>query len=174
MFLRTLGLPQPNEQNHSNRPWDALDSSGFRFYFGKSSVRDCILLREYVAHPVTVDLKYLTRNQVIEVVYESESRRFVFGSASTSSEDSVSGLADGLSQMSVEPRSAPRMQSVWTVGWDTAVSIEPSPKELPYDEVSTGHILRAWHLPSPFLSVFRRHGPIPGLCFNRRPGPPDR
>lgn len=68
-----------------------------------------------------VDLKYLTPSQIVDVVYEGHSRRFAVEAVSASkntSGDDLAVLASDLDQLSLE--SKPRL---WTVGWDTFVTI---------------------------------------------------
>jgi AAA family ATPase len=64
-----------------------------------------------------VDLKYLTSTQTVEVAYEGFSRRFTVDSISPTSaagQDLV---------VSLEALSFNSSSQLWTVGWDTSVSI---------------------------------------------------
>ncbi|KAF8531969.1 AAA family ATPase [Gautieria morchelliformis] len=73
-----------------------------------------------------VDLKYLTPYQVVEVPYEGRLRRFKVIAATSSSAKVVSSLAQGITQLSLSASDTAGMQSVWAVGWDTVVTVEPS------------------------------------------------
>ncbi|KAF8585041.1 AAA family ATPase [Ramaria rubella] len=85
---------------------------------GEKKRRDWLplLLREHL-----VDLKYITRYQVVEALYEGNTRRFEFKAATTDLDDSMSSLANGVGNMSINTSSAP---SAWTVGWDTTVTVD--------------------------------------------------
>lgn len=83
-----------------------------------------------------MDLKYLTPTQVVEVTYEGQARRFAVSSISQrrlTGEESANDLARQLGTLSVESRT-----QLWTVGWDTSVSIienEVSGKSEPIHKV---------------------------------------
>lgn len=71
-----------------------------------------------------VDLKYLTPHQIVEISYEGKPRRFELKAAFTSAEDSVSSLENGIAQITLGGSEGKRTQSVWTVGWDSVVTID--------------------------------------------------
>ena len=69
----------------------------------------------------TVDLKYITSTQVLEVAYESFRRRFAVVSVSalrSTKTESIDDLARGLDYLSVSPST-----KLWVVGWDSTVVI---------------------------------------------------
>ncbi|KAG6872380.1 hypothetical protein C0995_010194, partial [Termitomyces sp. Mi166 len=74
-----------------------------------------LLLRESL-----VDLKYITCTQILEVTYETRKRQFsvVSISASRSEPEHNEDLAHDLESLSIDSQSR-----LWTVGWDTVVSI---------------------------------------------------
>jgi AAA family ATPase len=71
-----------------------------------------------------VDLKYITSSQVLETVYEGESRRFSVASVSRQSTtaDSITSLSDEFQHISTH--ASPRL---WKVGWDSIVLILEDP-----------------------------------------------
>ncbi|KAJ7583622.1 AAA family ATPase [Mycena floridula] len=69
-----------------------------------------LLLRESL-----VDLKYITQNQILQVIYDGETRQFAVDSIAGSNEDSLSQNLNNLS-LSTTPQ-------LWIVGWDVLVSI---------------------------------------------------
>lgn len=69
----------------------------------------------------TVDLKYITCAQILEVIYEGRRRRFSVDSISSqlpSGKEQLDGLVRGLGSLSVASST-----KLWTVGWDCTVSI---------------------------------------------------
>lgn len=87
-----------------------------------------------------VHLKYLTSTQTLDVTYEGAIRRFKVVSVSTSvekEEESTDDLAQELQKLDINPST-----SLWTVGWDTLVTIIDAEKsaadDTPTSQVSTG------------------------------------
>ncbi|KAF4580724.1 AAA+-type ATPase [Pleurotus pulmonarius] len=76
-----------------------------------------LLIRE-----LTVDLKYLTSKQVIEVRYEGQLRRFNITSI-TSDKKSDGSLEEDFATLSVTP--SPKL---WTASWDTQITLLESDK----------------------------------------------
>ncbi|EKM47994.1 uncharacterized protein PHACADRAFT_214999, partial [Phanerochaete carnosa HHB-10118-sp] len=75
-----------------------------------------LLLREAL-----VDLKYITHSQLVEVVYEGRNRRFAVQSVSraiNNGQNDLNELATNLNELALD--SKPKL---WTVGWDTFVTI---------------------------------------------------
>ncbi|KAG6856285.1 hypothetical protein H0H87_005895 [Tephrocybe sp. NHM501043] len=74
-----------------------------------------LLLREHL-----VALKYITCAQVLEVNYETRTRRFAVISISTnrSEPEPVEGVAHDLKSLSINSQS-----KLWAVGWDSTISI---------------------------------------------------
>ncbi|KAG5728058.1 ATPase family gene 2 protein [Termitomyces sp. T112] len=74
-----------------------------------------LLLRESL-----VDLKYITCTQILEVTYENRKRQFsvVSISANRSKPEHNEDLSHDLESLSIDSQSR-----LWTVGWDTVVSI---------------------------------------------------
>ncbi|KAG6889120.1 hypothetical protein C0992_006342, partial [Termitomyces sp. T32_za158] len=70
--------------------------------------------------PPAVDLKYLISTQILEVTYENRQRQFSVVSISSdrSKPEHDEDLSHDLESLSVDSRS-----KLWTVGWDTVVSI---------------------------------------------------
>jgi AAA family ATPase len=68
----------------------------------------------------SVDLKYITHTQVVEVIYEGHTRQFCV--ISVSSAGAVSNgdvdLTEGLESLTIQSK-----PQVWTVGWDSSVRI---------------------------------------------------
>lgn len=67
-----------------------------------------------------VDLKYIICTQILQVTYENHQRQFsvVSISANRSRSERDEDLAHDLESLSIDSQSR-----VWTVGWDTVVSI---------------------------------------------------
>lgn len=75
--------------------------------------------RALIAH--SVNLKYLTHTQVIEVTYEGHARRFsvvAVSAAKANAVNQVDDLTDGLKSLDIHMK-----PQVWTVGWESAVRI---------------------------------------------------
>ncbi|KAI0686843.1 AAA family ATPase [Cytidiella melzeri] len=87
----------PNESKGKRRDWLPL------------------LIRETL-----VDLKYLTESQVVEVVFEGNTRRFQVASVSVNGKTTASDeeLVKDFQNISLSSR-----PSLWTVSWDTFVSV---------------------------------------------------
>ncbi|KAG1836114.1 P-loop containing nucleoside triphosphate hydrolase protein [Suillus subalutaceus] len=85
---------------------------------GKGKHRDwlTLLLREYL-----INLKYILSTQIIEVPYQGEIRTFSIDSVSahhSASSSSVNTVTRDLNSLAIRVK-----PSLWTVGWDTIVSI---------------------------------------------------
>lgn len=84
---------------------------------------------------LTVDSKYLTPSQIVDIVYEGQSSRFAVQSVSTAEtgpDDDLIALESNLDQLSLEPK-----PKLWTVGWDTFVAIvDNSDKSVSKESVS--------------------------------------
>ena len=84
----------------------------------------------------TVDQKYLTPTQIVEVSYEGRSRRFVASSVSEEGDDSrVDDLTGALSALSLSREAPPRL---WTVDWNVTVRLEQSEEQSIGDETEKG------------------------------------
>ena len=81
-------------------------------------------------HPV--NLKYVTPTQSLDVIYEGQCRRFAVASVSTFNETQPNQIEDLAADLSRLKLTNPRQ--LWTVGWDTMVSIIDEKKDLPPPE----------------------------------------
>ncbi|CCL99759.1 uncharacterized protein FIBRA_01781 [Fibroporia radiculosa] len=116
---RTVRL---KEQSNSAIPRSRFSSSSNANPTGTNDAKRCdwltLLIREAL-----VDLKYLTRTQTVEVLYEGKGRRFVVSSVSTILEAEATSrdendLANEFQALSLES------PGFWTVDWDTTVYVE--------------------------------------------------
>jgi AAA family ATPase len=107
--------------------------------------------------PRSVDLKYLTPGQLVQVVYEGRPRRFrvVTSGDALDATDRLTAQMDALSVTSPRPR-------IWSVGWDAVVSLDT------LDDPSSARPAEGAGLPSHVRRgrVARQdahaHSPIPG------------
>lgn len=79
-------------------------------------------------------LKYITRAQILEVIYESQKRQFSITSISplrSTTKEPVDDLAQGLNSISISSN-----QELWTVGWDASIIITGNEAE---DQVHISH-----------------------------------
>jgi AAA family ATPase len=80
----------------------------------------------------SVDLKYITNFQTLEVFYEGRIRRFTVISVSAQQPNSGTpeSLTDGMQKISVDPPA-----QLWIVGWETSVMVENQEKTQPTAKV---------------------------------------
>ncbi|KAI1789928.1 AAA family ATPase [Ganoderma leucocontextum] len=84
----------------------------------KGDRRDWLTL---LVREALIDLEYLTPTQTFDLIYEGRTRRFAVSSVSTTREvDERPDIADHIQSLSLSD-SPPKL---WTVGWETIVSIE--------------------------------------------------
>jgi AAA family ATPase len=82
------------------------------------------ILRNAVAfyrRPFSVDLKYVTAAQIIQVTYEGRPRRFRV--TKDAPVDSVDRLAEKIGAIAVASSPISSATTVWSVGWDTTVHL---------------------------------------------------
>lgn len=70
----------------------------------------------------TVDQKYLTPTQIVEVSYEGRSRWFAVAAVTAEGNDSQEDLAAGLAALSVSDKKL--HPCLWTVDWNVTVQLE--------------------------------------------------
>ncbi|KAM5541224.1 hypothetical protein V8D89_005153 [Ganoderma adspersum] len=84
----------------------------------KGNRRDWLTL---LVREALIDLEYLTPTQTFDLIYEGKSRRFAISSVSTTHEvDQPPDIADYIQSLSLSD-GPPKL---WTVGWETTVSLE--------------------------------------------------
>jgi hypothetical protein len=82
-------------------------------------------------------LKYILADQVFEVTFEGQKRRFCIASVNTQRGEGGGGddvLVDDLSRLSLGHNNSPSSQQLWIVGWDTNVQIVAVPAQQPPSE----------------------------------------
>lgn len=86
-----------------------------------------------------VDLKYVTARQVVEVTYEGRTLRFQIARVSALADDSAddSDITQSLQELSLKPSAV-----LWTISWDTLVTIVDDKPEAQGGEVSTSHCMK--------------------------------
>ncbi|KAI0783501.1 AAA family ATPase [Abortiporus biennis] len=106
-----------------------------------------LLIREAL-----VDLKFLTPTHTLDVVYEGRTRRFVLSKVATSSSDEEhndKNLAETFNNLSLNA-GPPKL---WTVGWDTVVSVVDDTPNINSDELSDTQIIERTVSPDAYAAV---------------------
>lgn len=78
---------------------------------------------------LSVDLKFITSFQIVDVLYEGFPRRLCFKTASTNVADSMSDIVNGVKQISLI-NNVSTVPTAWTVKLETVVLVDPIDKEV--------------------------------------------
>lgn len=87
-----------------------------------------------------VNLKYVTPTQSLDVFYEGRCRRFAVSSVSTFKEtqtNQIENLTADLSQLNLA-----NSRKLWTVGWDTVVTVIDEKKDLRSPQKVKDHVTK--------------------------------
>lgn len=83
-------------------------------------------LLERALTTLTVDINYITKSQIVQVTYEGRARRFAIESINGSVLDEDESLSLQLAKTTLADSpstTAPSRPQLWTVTWDTTVSL---------------------------------------------------